>query len=67
MTSINVSVDRDLANDYIYRALSHIDISLPNPEDLKEARKILLELSQYIIQAPIKDAMVGTRPAIARR
>ena len=66
MTGPNVSVSRDLVNDYIYRVLGCIDISVPDPEELKKARQILLELSQYIIQSNVKDAALGTRPAISR-
>lgn len=67
MPSPNVSVSRDYVNETIYQILSLIDIFQPDPEELKQARKILLELSQYIIQAPIKDAMQKTRPSISTR
>ena len=66
MANPNIKISRDIANDYVYRALSHIDVSVPDPDELKEARKILLELSQYIIHAPI-DSDALTRPAISRR
>ena len=64
MSSPNVSLSRDLLNDYIYRALAKIDVSLFTPEDLNEARKILLEMSQYIIQATIQDAKQSSFPRI---
>ena len=59
-----VSLDRDLLNDYIYRSLALIDISLPDPNDLGKARKILLEMSQYIIQATVQEGK--ERPSIRK-
>lgn len=67
MPGPNVSVNRNLLNDYIYNVLSCIDVFTPNPEDLKKAKEILLQMSQYIIQAPIKDANQKSLPSISRR
>jgi len=67
MVGPNVSVSRDLLNDYIYETLSYIDVFTPNKENLEKARQILIEMSQYIIQAPIKDANKQTRPSISCR
>lgn len=66
MSSLNVSVSRDLLNDYINEILSRIDVFTPNTEDLREARRILVEMSNYIIQSPVKDANQMTRPRISR-
>lgn len=66
MPSLNVSVSRDLLNDYINEILSRIDVFTPNTEDLREARRILVEMSNYIIQSPVKDANQMTRPRISR-
>lgn len=65
MPGPNVTVNRDVFNDYIYKALALIDTTVPKIEDLEQARKILLELSQYVIQAPLKEG--NTRPSISAR
>lgn len=67
MPSPNISVSRDFVNDLIYQILGCIDVSHPDADELKKARSMLLELSTYIIQAPVKDALQKTRPNISRR
>lgn len=64
MPGPNVSVSRDLINDTIYRVLGRIDVTDPDKKDLQEARTLLLELSQYIIQAPVQDADQRSLPRI---
>jgi hypothetical protein len=67
MPGPNVSVSRDLINDYIYRIIGCIDITIHTPEDLKKAREMLLEMSRYITQAPIESASQKSLPSISRR
>ena len=54
MGNNDVLLDKILLNDYIYRILSKIDVAFPNSDDLQEARKLLLEMSTYIIQANLE-------------
>lgn len=65
MSNNNVLLDKILLNDYIYRILSKIDVSFPDPDDLKEARALLLEMSRYIIQATLEEQR-PQRPKIAK-
>lgn len=65
MGNNDVLLDKILLNDYIYRILAKVDVSFHNPEDLKEARKLLLEMSDYIIQANLQSNM-PKRPRIAK-
>lgn len=65
MPGPNVTINRDLFNDYIYKALALIDTTAPKIEDLEQARRILLELSQYVTQAPLKEGNI--RPSIKVR
>lgn len=67
MPGPNVSVNRDLVNDYLYKIMACIDISFPDVEELKKARKLLLEVSSYIIQAPVKEANQKSLPSISCR
>mgnify|MGYP000885594632 CR=1 FL=1 len=65
MGNNDVLLDKILLNDYIYRILAKVDVSFPDTEDLKEARKLLLEMSNYIIQANLQSNM-PQRPKIAK-
>lgn len=65
MPGVNVSLDQTYLHETLYRVLDNIDVNVPNVEDLKFARQLLLDLVQYIIQAPMKDANQNSLPRIS--